>query len=513
MGLCGLQHNTGMKTPPPGHDLPQPGWHWRNSFAELGPDFSAPLAPQPLPQPYLVGHSAAAARLIDLTPAALQTPAWQDILAGNQLPAGGQPLASVYSGHQFGVWAGQLGDGRAILLGELAPQPGRPGVAQELQLKGSGLTPFSRMGDGRAVLRSSIREFLCSEAMHALDVPTTRALCIMGSDQPVYREQPETAAVVARMAPSFIRFGHFEHFCHTGQHAQLRQLADYVIDRFYPACRTDNRFGGNAYAALLQAVTGRTAQLMAQWQAIGFCHGVMNTDNMSILGLTIDYGPFQFLDAYDPGHICNHSDHQGRYAFHKQPGVAYWNLYCLGQALLPLIGEQEQAIAALETYKTLYPQAFAARMAAKLGFAQVPDGLQALVDEVLRLMAADRVDYTIFWRRLSHWARQLSPADTSVRDLFLDSAGIDRLLLQFSEHIAQHASGFSADLMLNSNPKFVLRNHLGELAIQAARAKDFSVVTQLLDVLERPFDEHPAFEAYADFPPDWAGSIAISCSS
>ncbi|MFZ3128048.1 MAG: YdiU family protein [Rhodoferax sp.] len=502
-----------MNTPSPGHDLPQPGWHWSNSFAELGPDFYSPLAPQPLPQPYLVGHSTAAAGLIGLTPATLQSPAWQDILVGNRIPVGGQPLASVYSGHQFGVWAGQLGDGRAILLGELAPQPGQPGVAQELQLKGSGLTPFSRMGDGRAVLRSSIREFVCSEAMHALGVPTTRALCIMGSDHPVYREQPETAAVVARMAPSFIRFGHFEHFCHTGQHAQLRQLADYVIDRFYPACRTDSRFGGNAYAALLQAVTGRTAHLMAQWQAVGFCHGVMNTDNMSILGLTIDYGPFQFLDAYDPGHICNHSDNQGRYAFHKQPGVAYWNLFCLGQALLPLIGEQEQALAALETYKTLYPQAFAERMAAKLGFARPQDGQQTLVDDVLRLMATDRVDYTIFWRRLSHWARQAVLTDTSVRDLFLDTAGIDRWLLQFSEHIAQHTSQFSADLMLKTNPKFVLRNHLGELAIQAARAKDFSVVAQLLTVLERPFDEHPAFEAFADFPPDWAGSIAISCSS
>ena len=480
------------------------GLVWSHSFFELGEDFYAALHPTPLPAPYWVGRSPQVAAILGLTPW-LDSPDLLQALSGNRPLAGTRPLASVYSGHQFGVWAGQLGDGRAILLGEAA--------GQEVQLKGSGLTPFSRMGDGRAVLRSSIREFLCSEAMHGLGIPTTRALCVTGSDAPVRRETLETAAVLTRVAPSFVRFGHFEHFCHHGQPEQLRALADYVIDRFYPQCRTDGRFAGNAYASLLQAVTERTAQMVAQWQAVGFCHGVMNTDNMSILGLTIDYGPFQFLDAYDPGHICNHSDQQGRYAFDKQPNVAYWNLFCLGQALLPLIEDQALAIAALETYKTLYPQAFAQRLAAKLGLAQPLEQQAPLTQTLFQLLAADRVDYTIFWRRLSHWARECRADDPSVRDLFLDRAAIDAWLLQYSELLSQYPRGLASDLMLKNNPKFVLRNHLAEMAIQQARAKDFSMVEQLLQVLEQPFDEHPEWAAFADFPPDWAGSIAISCSS
>ncbi len=481
-------------------DLP-----WANSFAALGNAFAVPLLPTPLPKPYWVGRSQQVAAMLSMPQHWLESAELLQALSGNLALAGSQPLASVYSGHQFGVWAGQLGDGRAILLGETA--------GLEVQLKGAGLTPFSRMGDGRAVLRSSIREFLCSEAMHGLGIPTSRALCVTGSDAPVRRETVETAAVVTRVAPSFIRFGHFEHFCHTDQHTELRTLADFVIDRFYPQCRNDARFGGNPYATFLQAVTERTAHMVAQWQAVGFCHGVMNTDNMSILGLTIDYGPFQFLDNYDPGHVCNHSDTQGRYAFHKQPNVAYWNLFCLGQALLPLICEQDQAIAALETFKTIYPQAFASRMAAKLGFAHATPENHTLVEEVLSLLAAEKVDCTIFWRRLSHWAQTCNATDRSVRDMFIDPTGIDRWLFSFSELLTQSPQGQATHLMLKTNPKFVLRNHLGEMAIQAAKGKDFSLVAQLLAVMEQPYDEHPQASTFADFPPGWAGSIAISCSS
>jgi uncharacterized protein YdiU (UPF0061 family) len=494
-----------------------PGWRWTNSFATLGTDFYTPIATQPMAEPHWVGLSDSAAKLLGLSAPTLQSPEWLNILVGNTTAPGSQPLASVYSGHQFGVWAGQLGDGRATLLGELAPPPVNEGMAQELQLKGAGQTPYSRMGDGRAVLRSSIREFLCSEAMHGLGIPTTRALSVIGANHPVYREGPETAAVVARLAPSFIRFGHFEHFCHHDLHPQLRQLADYVIDRFYPHCRTATSLNGNAYANFLQAVTERTAKMVAQWQAVGFCHGVMNTDNMSILGLTIDYGPFQFLDAFDPGHICNHSDNQGRYAFYKQPNVAYWNLYCLGQALMPLIEDQALAIAALETYKTLYPQAVDTCTAAKLGFPHVQEGQRELAEDVLRLLAADRVDYSIFWRRLSHWVkhREDTPQtqDDSVRDLFLDRDGIDTWLLRYSEHLGHISQGLAADLMLKTNPKYVLRNHLGELAIRAAQTKDFAVVAQLHQALAAPCDEQPEFESFADFPPDWASGISISCSS
>ncbi len=483
-------------------DLPL---RWNNRFATLGDAFYAPLSPTPLPAPYWVGTSAAAARSAGWDEALLRDPDVLQALTGNRPLTGSLPLASVYSGHQFGQWAGQLGDGRAILLGEVD--------GLEVQLKGAGLTPFSRMGDGRAVLRSSIREFLASEAMHGLGVPTSRALCVTGSDAPVRRETIETAAVVTRMAPSFIRFGHFEHFCHHGMPGELKTLADFVIDHYYPECRTDARWNSNPYVALLAAVTARTAEMVAHWQAVGFCHGVMNTDNMSILGLTIDYGPFQFMDAYDPGHICNHSDTGGRYAFYKQPNVAYWNLFCLGQAIMPLINEQEHAIAALETFKDLYPQAFARRMAAKLGFTDVQEAQKPVIEGILKLLAADKVDFTIFWRRLSHWVADPSANADSVRDLFLDRAGFDAWLLSYSELLAHIPRALAADLMLKTNPKYVLRNHLGEQAIQAARQKDFSVVAELLKVLETPCDEHPDFEAWAGFPPDWAAQISISCSS
>jgi uncharacterized protein YdiU (UPF0061 family) len=361
------------------------------------------------------------------------------------------------------------------------------------------------------VLRSSIREFLCSEAMHALGIPTTRALCVTGSDAPVRREEIETAAVVTRVAPSFVRFGHFEHFSYNNQHEQLRQLADFVIDQFYPACRDTQEFAGNPYAALLETVSEKTAALVAQWQAVGFCHGVMNTDNMSILGLTIDYGPFQFLDAFDPGHICNHSDTHGRYAYNRQPNIAYWNLFCLGQALLPLIGEQELALAALESYKTVFPAELEGRMGAKLGLSRSEPDDRTLIEAILKLLAEGRVDYTIFWRRLSHFAAD--GLANPVRDLFPDRAAIDAWLLQYSARLATEPQGLAAELMLKTNPKFVLRNYLGEQAIQKAKQKDFSVVNTLLALLEKPFDEHPGSESHADFPPDWASSIEISCSS
>jgi len=484
----------------------RPDWSWQPGFAALGPAFFTYLQPTPVPQPYWVGVSQSATRALGLPPGWLASDEALQAFSGNQLLPGSQPLATVYSGHQFGLWAGQLGDGRAILLGETARQ-------LEIQLKGAGRTPYSRGGDGRAVLRSSIREFLCSEAMHALGIPTTRALCVTGSPLPVQRESMETAAVVTRFAPSFIRFGHFEHFAARDQIAELRALADHVIDHYYPACRD----GANPYAALLQAVSERTAELLAHWQAVGFCHGVMNTDNMSILGLTIDYGPFQFLDTFDPGHICNHSDTQGRYAFNRQPQVAYWNLFCLAQALMPLIEVQETALAALESYKTVYASAFLARMRAKLGLLHRQDDTRhsesdgALIEELLGLLAASRVDYTVFWLRLTDAVE--SGDFTPVRDLFLDREGWDGWLLSYSERLVQTDTGSALADMRTSNPRYVLRNHLGELAIRAAGEGDFSVLQQLLQVLERPYDIHLEHAQWSGFAPEWASSIAISCSS
>jgi serine/tyrosine/threonine adenylyltransferase len=474
-------------------------------FAALGDAYYTYLKPFALPAPYWVGRSRAMASALGLEDAWLESEEALQALTGNTLLSGSQPLASVYSGHQFGVWAGQLGDGRALLLGETS-------TGYEIQLKGAGRTPYSRMGDGRAVLRSSIREFLCSEAMHGLGIPTTRALAVTGSDAAVRREEIETAAVVTRVAPSFIRFGHFEHFAYNGMTEELRQLADYVIRRYYPACEEAN----NPYAALLEAVSERTAKMIAQWQAVGFCHGVMNTDNMSILGLTMDYGPFQFLDAFDPNHICNHSDERGRYAYNKQPNIAYWNLFCLGQALLPLIspsGEPDEAVAALEPYKTLFPRELHARMYAKLGLSDVPMSpeSQKVIESLLQLLAQDKVDWTIFWHRLSHatGSQDFNPA----RDMFLQSDGFDAWLLSFQELQSHISFRPLADLMLKTNPVYVLRNHLGEQAIQAAKQKDFSEIERLLSLLEAPFAEVKGMDAYADFPPDWASSIEISCSS
>jgi uncharacterized protein YdiU (UPF0061 family) len=328
----------------------------------------------------------------------------------------------------------------------------------------------------------------------------------------VRREEVETAAVVARTSPSFIRFGHFEHFSHANQHAQLKTLADFVIEHHYPACRDATQ----PYAALLQVVSERTAELMAAWQSVGFCHGVMNTDNMSILGLTIDYGPFQFLDTFDPGHICNHSDNQGRYAYNKQPNVAYWNLFCLGQALLPLIENQEHALAALESYKTVFPMALENRMRAKLGLAD--DALQnddtVLIESTLKLLAAQQIDHTIFWRRLCDFST--TARHESVRDLFLDRTAFEAWAAPYAARLNQQDGHASQALMRRSNPKFVLRNHLGEQAIRAAAVQDYSEVEKLLHVLQTPFDEHEDIVGHAslaDFPPDWAAGIEISCSS
>ena len=479
---------------------------WRPALDDLGEAFYTRLPAVPLPAPHWVATSAATARDLGLSAQWLASESALQLLSGNASPVGSQTLASVYSGHQFGVWAGQLGDGRALLLGQLDTPMG----PMEVQLKGSGLTPYSRMGDGRAVLRSSIREFLVSEAMQALGIPTTRALALIGSPLRVRRETMETTAVVTRAAPSFVRFGHFEHFAAAGNHDALRQLADHVIARHYPECRAGAVLG-NPYADFLQAVSERTAALVAKWQAIGFCHGVLNTDNMSILGLTIDYGPFQFLDAYIPNHVCNHSDTMGRYAFDRQPNVAYWNLFCLGQALQPLIGAPEKVTQALESYKSVFPRELMRCMRAKLGLPAPLADESVVMDGILRLLADNAVDTTIFWRRLSHAvaAGDFEP----VRDLFADRAALDQWLLIYSELLAQTDHALAANLMLKTNPAYVLRNYLAEQAIRQANGGDFSEVHRLQTLLAHPFEERPGDEAYALPPPDWASHLSISCSS
>lgn len=478
-----------------------------NTFAALPPDFYTRLSPRPPHAPRLLHANAAAAGLIGLDPAALATPQFLAVCSGGAPLPGGDALSAVYSGHQFGVWAGQLGDGRAHLLGEVQGPAGN----WELQLKGAGRTPYSRMGDGRAVLRSSVREYLAGEAMHGLGIPTTRALALVVSDEPVVRETMETAAVVTRMAPSFVRFGSFEHWGFNDRPDLLRVLADYVIDKFYPECR-DAPGEHGPLLALLQAVALRTARLMADWQTVGFCHGVMNTDNMSILGLTLDYGPYGFMDAFQADHICNHTDAQGRYAWNRQPSVGLWNLYRLAGALHALIPDTDALRGALDSYEPEFADAFGRRMAAKLGIALWQEDDQALVDDLLRLMHANRTDFTLSFRRLSDAARG---AQQGFLDLFVDRPAAQAWLQRLQARHASEgrAAAERAAAMDRVNPLYVLRNHLAELAIRAAKEGDASEIDTLLRLLADPCTERPGFERYANLPPDWAAGIEVSCSS
>ena len=478
-----------------------------NGFARLPEAYYSRVCPTPVPDPYLVCYSPEALTLLDLDTREMTRPELIETLAGNQLLPGMDALAALYAGHQFGHYVPQLGDGRAILLGEVKNAAGE---GWEVQLKGAGRTPYSRGGDGRAVLRSSIREFLCSEAMHALGIPTTRALAIVGSDRPVYREEEETAALVTRLAPSFVRFGSFEVFYYRNQIEPIKHLADYVIARYYP------ELAGLAdpYPEFLRQVTLRTADLMAQWQAVGFSHGVMNTDNMSILGLTLDYGPFGFLDAFDPGYVCNHSDTGGRYALDQQPDVAAWNLTKLAQALVPLMSV-ETASQAIGEYPQVFGRAYLERMAAKFGLMPGDDTVPLIMD-ALQLLAQNRVDYTIFMRRLCDFDSTAGALNAPLRDLFLDRAAFDAWAARYAAALRRQGpdDATRSHALRARNPKYILRNHLAEIAIrQAADHRDYSEVDRLHCLLTRPFDEQPEFESYAAEPPDWARKIEVSCSS
>ncbi len=484
-----------------------------NTFAQLPDAHYTRLDPLGLPVPYLIAASHETAQLIGIDPEEFKRPECAEIFAGSRPLPGGKPLAAVYSGHQFGIWAGQLGDGRAHLLGGFEHR----GEHWEIQLKGAGRTPYSRGADGRAVLRSSIREFLCSEAMSGLGIPTTRALCLVGSDAPVRREEIETAAVVTRIAPSFVRFGSFEHWSSRQQFDELKQLADYVIDTFRPECRSD----ANPYTALLANVSRHTGELMAHWMSVGFMHGVMNTDNMSILGLTLDYGPFGFMEAFDAGHICNHSDHQGRYSFRNQPAIGQWNLYCLAEAFAPLIGDIDTARAAVDDhFGDVFGNTFENLMRAKLGLQNPLPEDEAFIGELFGFMQQHRPDFTLFFRTLSRLpaavdASEQAKTDTPLRDLFIDRSACDAWLEKWRARLAQTPwpDNERQAAMLACNPKYVLRNWLAETAIRKAKAKDFSEVENLLACLRQPFAEQSEYEHYAALPPDWARGLEVSCSS
>jgi uncharacterized protein YdiU (UPF0061 family) len=374
------------------------------------------------------------------------------------------------------------------------------------------------MGDGRAVLRSSIREFLCSEAMHALGIPTSRALSVVGSDLRVIRETVETAAVCARLAPSFIRVGHFEHFASTQNIVRLKELADLLIEQHYPGCLKTK----NPYLELFQQISARNAKLVAQWQAVGFCHGVLNSDNISALGLTIDYGPFGFLDHFQIDHICNHSDQGGRYAYHRQPQIMHWNMACLASAFIPLLEldhseEEAQTLLsnALGQFPIIYGQTWQDLFRQKLGFITKQDDDIQLIERLLQLMHDARVDFTTLFRGLAMIDTDAAISQIKVRDDFIDRDAIDQWL---SDYITRLKAESSIDAKRKSrmsaiNPKYILRNHLAQAAIEKAEHKDFSEIAKLLSILEKPFAEQDQFEVYAAPPPPDLESIEVSCSS
>ena len=482
---------------------------WDNSFARLPEAFYQRIAPTPLPDPYLVAFNPDAAALLDLDPAAAGTAEFLAVMSGSGRLAAMDPVAAIYAGHQFGVWVPELGDGRAILLGEVLTAND---ARWEVQLKGAGTTRFSRMGDGRAVLRSAIREYLASEAMHGLGIPTSRSLAITGSAFPVYRERVESAAVFVRLAPSHVRFGSFELFASRGMPDALQALADYVIMLHFPellALPMRER-----YAAWYREVVSRTARLMAQWTAVGFAHGVMNTDNMSILGLTLDYGPYGWLDRYDPGFICNHTDHAGRYAFDQQPRVGWWNCSRLGVALVPLL-EAAAAQSALESYRSTFESSIDALMRAKLGLCTIDPGDLALQGELFELLHRTGADYTRVFRALARFDALDAGSRTAIHAEVNDSATLDSWLNRYAARLdAEGSSAMDRQArMLATNPKFVLRNWIAQEAIEAAEAGRFGLIETLRQVMSAPFDEHEDWERFAEAPADGAAHIVVSCSS
>lgn len=485
------------------------------------------VSPTPVASPLLLANSAEAATMLGIDADDVASQYFADVLAGNALLPGMAPIATNYGGHQFGHWAGQLGDGRAIELGEaITPRDGR----QVLQLKGAGLTPYSRSADGRAVLRSSIREFLCSEAMHHLGVPTTRALSLVGTGEHVVRDMfydghptPEPGAVVCRVAPSFLRFGHFELPASRGEVELLQRLVDFCIARDFPHIDASSP---NAYADWFADVCERTASMVTHWMRVGFVHGVMNTDNMSILGLTIDYGPYGWIDNYDPDWTPNTTDVQRRrYRFAQQPAVAYWNLGRLAGALSSVIKDVEVLQAGLKRYVDVFEAGERDNAVRKLGLGAYREGDLELMASLLAWMRDAEVDMTLFFRALL----DVDPAsfDPGVFDgVFYEEgkgkAHAAQLQAWFERYVARVAerapdTGTGREQMRLANPKYVLRNYLAQQVIDRAAQGDASGIGELLDVMRRPYEEQPGRERFAGKRPDWArtkaGCSMLSCSS
>lgn len=470
-----------------------------NSYARLGGRFSARLAVSPVAVPRLVALNDGLARELGLDPDALSSAEALGYFAGSRVPKGAEPIATAYAGHQFGGFNPQLGDGRAMLLGEIVDITG---ARRDIQLKGSGRTPFSRGGDGRAALGPVLREYIVSEAMAALGIPTTRALAAVTTGEPVYRETALPGAVLTRVASSHIRIGTFQFFAARGDMDSLRLLADHVIARHYPEASRSSK----PYVAMLERIVERQATLIARWMLVGFVHGVMNTDNASIAGETIDYGPCAFMDAYDPATVFSSIDCGGRYAYANQPEIAHWNLFRLAETLLPLLADEEsqavaQAQGALLTFEKLYDETFLEGARAKLGLvAARPDDL-GLWEGLLEIMTVGQADFTLTFRKL---CAASDGVDEGVRAQFADPAAFDTWAAGWHSRLAEepeHAVGRSAR-MRRTNPAFIPRNHRVEAVIEAAVVKDdFEPFEQLGKILSRPYEDQPSSEAFMN-PPD-----------
>jgi len=473
---------------------------FQNSYAALPANFFARVAPTPVASPRLIKLNRPLAVQLGLDPDLLESPEGAEILSGKTLPDGADPIAMAYAGHQFGQFVPQLGDGRAILLGEVID---RDGVRRDIQLKGSGPTPFSRRGDGRAALGPVLREYIVSEAMAALGIPTTRSLAAVITGEHVMRETVLPGAVLTRVASSHIRVGTFQYFAARGDTEAVRRLADHVIERHYPELAGTAR----PYHALLQAVVGRQADLVARWLMVGFIHGVMNTDNTSISGETIDYGPCAFMDAYDPATVFSSIDEMGRYAYANQPRIALWNLTRLAECLLPLFSDaQDKAIedaqVILGEFPEIFSTAYQAGLRRKVGLFETRDGDDALVQDLLDAMAQANADFTLTFRRLSEAAGD--PANNGeIRQLFTEPALYDAWAARWRQRISDEppSPAERRAAMRAVNPAFIPRNHRIEVVIQAAvTGDDYAPFEALLTVLAKPYDDQPDFAAYADPP-------------
>jgi uncharacterized protein YdiU (UPF0061 family) len=473
---------------------------FQNTYTALPANFFARVVPTPVASPKLIKLNRPLAVHLGLDPERLDSPEGAEILAGKRVPDGADPIAMAYAGHQFGHFVPQLGDGRAILLGEVIDADG---IRRDIQLKGSGPTPFSRRGDGRAALGPVLREYIVSEAMAALGIPTTRSLAAVMTGESVVRETLLPGAVLTRVASSHIRVGTFQYFAARGDTEGVRRLADHVITRHYPHLANVDR----PYHALLSAVIARQAELVASWLLVGFIHGVMNTDNTSISGETIDYGPCAFMDHYDPATVFSSIDEQGRYAYGNQPRIALWNLTRLAECLLPLLNETqdkaiEEAQATLGEFIEKFDTAYQAGLRSKLGLFTAREEDRALAQDLLDAMAKNQADFTLTFRRLSEAA--LDPANhREVRQLFADPTAYDEWAVRWRQRISEEPQQPAArhSAMRAINPAFIPRNHRVEAVIDAAvNRDDFAPFEELLAVLSNPYQDQPAFAAYADPP-------------